>query len=100
MKKKDEEDRMSLRDMASAELVEDFCRLYEPCINEMSADVVMYDVDLREFFGCLFQAYQRTGVDLLNGYKVLLSEHDFLQQVSYDGRPCYYLRIRGREDKE
>lgn len=100
MSRKGESDKpLSLRDMASPELVDAFCGIWEPCVNETSADMVMYDVDLREFFGCLFQAYQKTGLDLLGGYKILLSDRGFIQNVSYDGRPCYYLRRVRKEDE-
>lgn len=87
-----------LQEMVSSTIVDSFCGTFEPVANQLSASRILYDIDIREFFSIMFQSYQKTGLDPINAVKEVLSDRGFIQQVSYDGRPCYFVRYKNAEE--
>lgn len=91
MAKKKEKEEIDLNDLVDENLLHAFGQNFAPAASTLDATEVWYDFNLREYFNCLATQFDGCS-DLLGIYKMRLSEMGFMQRVSSDGRPCYYLK--------
>lgn len=90
-KKQKEEEGINPEDLIDENLLHAFGQNFAPAASPLDATEVWYDYNLREYFNCLATQFYGCS-DLLGAYKMRLSEMGFMQRVSSDGRPCYYLK--------
>lgn len=80
----------TLLDFVVPQKVDAFCKTYAPCDYEGETTETFTDSRLREFF----KAWPCSLGDPLTEYVSLLCERGFVMQVSLDGEPAIFARLR------